>query len=649
MTDNTPWVANADQIETANVTALARMLGASDFDELYAISVDDPRRYWDAVNAFCRIVWSRPYTDYADFSDGIEFPKWFIGGELNWVDTVLQWAEDPATAKATAITAEREDGSVRSITYADLRDQTRAVAAGLKRMGVARGDRVGLLIENGIEAVVSILAVSHLGAIIAPLFSGFGADAIVSRLDSCAAKGLIISRGFSRRGRFIDTVATAVAARERLPSLEFVVVSGADEVADLPPGFSRWADILGDPAEAATAERMSPDDPFMVIYTSGTTGKPKGAVHIHGGFPLKIAIDAAINFNVKPGDVYCWPADVGWIAGSLVIASAILRGATLVCYDGAPNFPDWSRMSRLIERHRVTHFGSSPTLIRGMAANEAEATAGDMSTVELLITAGETISAEHFLWYQRAFGRGEVPVINYTGGTEVSGGLLSNVLVKPIVPSGFNAVTPGLKADVVDPSGKPVRNAIGELAVLGPFVGMTQSFWQDRERYLDSYWRTIPGIWVHGDLSMRNDDGVFFLLGRSDDTIKVAGKRVGPAEIEHLVAVLPEVDEAAVIGVEDAQKGQALVLFVVLAAGADPNPDEIRQRLTQRIGDALGKPFAPKEVHVVSELPKTRSQKIMRRVIRSVYSGGPAGDLTSLVNPHAIDEVKRVIAAHRPA
>ena len=314
---------------------------------------------------------------------------------------------------------------------------------------------------------------------------------------------------------------------------------------------------------------MDPNDPFMIIYTSGTTGKPKGAVHTHGGFPLKIAHDSAVHFDVKSGDVFCWPADMGWIAGTLVMASALMRGATLVCYDGAPDFPDWSRMSRLIERHRITHFGSAPTLIRGLAANERIALQGDMSTLRLLITAGEGIDPEHFGWYQRSFGSGDCPVINYTGGTEVSGALLSSVVVKPIHPSAFNTASPGVEVDVVDAEGHPLVDAVGELVVRKPFIGMTQSFWQDDERYLNTYWRTIPGVWVHGDLAMRKPGEGFYLLGRSDDTIKLAGKRLGPAEIEEVLLELPAIAEVAAIGVDDPVKGQKLVVFLVATPRCD--------------------------------------------------------------------------------
>ena len=636
---NDIWQPTADYIDRAQVTALSKCLSATDIEALYDLSLAEPERYWREVTSFCNIRWSRDYDRYCDLSRGAPFPAWFVGGELNWVDTIL---DNPEWAARTAIIAEREDGSVREATYRELRDEVRSLAAGLLRLGLKHGDRVGLLMENGIEASVSLLAVSYIGAIVVPLFSGFGTDAIVARLGSCGARALLATTGFQRRGRFISTRDTIASVRKELPDLELVVLKRSPEdtaPTDADADYLDWQLVRQSPDSAPPSARMSPNDPFMVIFTSGTTGKPKGAVHVHGGFPIKIAHDSAVHFDVGAGDVFCWPADMGWIAGSLILGSALLRGATLVCYDGAPDYPNWSRMGRLIETYRVTHYGSAPTLIRGLASNEAVSTALDLSSLRLLITAGESIAAEHFVWFEQAFGRGECPLINYTGGTEVSGCLLSSVVTKPIVPAGFNTRSPGVACDVLDSAGRPLIGAIGELAVHAPFVGMTASFWQDEQRYLETYWSTVPGVWIHGDLAMRTEEGHYFLLGRSDDTIKVAGKRVGPAEVEEILVEIDGVVEAAVIGAEDPVKGQALIAFLTCSGPTD----DILKLATARIQERLGKPFAPRAVFVVPQLPKTRSSKIMRRVIRSVYSGSPAGDLSSLVNPEAIADIERIV------
>ncbi len=634
------WEPSQEQILGSNIVALEKRLGVAGFEALHRKSLDEPEAYWREVLDYCGVVWSRRFDRYADFPRGPEFPVWFPDGELNWTDSVLAWADWPETAGQKAVVAERESGAVVALTFAELKAAVGAFAAGLQRAGIGRGDRVGLLMEGGIEATVSLLALSRIGAVMVPLFSGFGAEAIVSRLDSCAARALIATTGFHRRGKPVDASRAVLEAKARLPALEILILKGAAGSAIGPAveGALDWAALAATPARDEPATRMAPNDPFMVIFTSGTTGKPKGAVHTHGGFPLKVVHDSAIHLDARPGDVFLWPVDMGWVGGAMVIASALMRGATLVCYDGAPDFPDWSRMSCILERHRVTHFGAAPTLIRGLAANADLATRGDLSSLRVLVTAGEAIDPETFVWHQQNFGRGRAPLINFTGGTEASGALLSSVIVKPIRPAGFNAVAPGVDIAVVSPAGVPIRGEVGELAILRPFVGMTQSFWRDDERYLDTYWRTVPGLWIHGDLALQTDDGHFFMRGRSDDTLKLAGKRLGPAEVEDVLLEMEQVTEAAAIGVDDAAKGQKLVVFVVVAADEAEHP-RIREAVAHHVETRLGRPFRPSRVHIVGDLPKTRTTKVMRRMIRSAYCGLPVGDTVALANPAALDAI----------
>jgi acetyl-CoA synthetase len=641
------WQPTADDIASSNVQALMRRLGIEHYEEYYAYSIEQPDAYWREVVEFCGIAWQKPFDAYLDESAGPEFPKWFPGGQLNWVQTILDNASNPEVASRTAVVAERETGDAARISHVELARQIKAFAAGLAEQGVQRGDRVGLLMANGIEATVSLLAIAYLGAIAVPLFSGFGVDAIKSRLSACSATLLIASSGFYRRGKWVDILAPINDARASLSMLRTLVIHHASPLPESIDGVLSWQSILeAGEHEFQPAAVMEPNDPFMIVYTSGTTGKPKGTVHTHGGFPLKIAHDSAVHFNVKSGDVFCWPADMGWIAGTLVLCSALMRGATLVCYDGAPDFPDWSRMAGLIERHRITHFGSAPTLIRGLAAHEDIALKGDLSSLRLLITAGEGIDPEHFSWFQQHFGDSRCPLINYTGGTEVSGALLSSVVVKPISPSGFNTASPGVDVDIVDGDGQSLEGSVGELVIRRPFVGMTQSFWEDDERYLDAYWRTIPGLWVHGDLAMRKG-GTCYMLGRSDDTIKLAGKRVGPAEVEEVLLELPYVNEAAAIGIDDASKGQKLVVFLVLASDAGEDHDELAMRVCDHVQLRMGRPFKPGAVHFVVQLPKTRSSKVMRRLIRNIYSGLPLGDVSALDNVVALAPIEHIAATLR--
>ncbi len=637
--DGATWFPDAARLESAEVVALARHMGLPDYDALHDLSLRDPAAYWAKTAEWLGIRWSIPPKGYVDLTRGMEFPSWFPGGELNWVDTVLAWGEQATVADSPGVIAEQEDGTCRSLTFRELAAAVGCAATGLRTLGVARGERIGLLCENGVEATVALLALSHAGAVAVPLFSGFGVDAIVARLEGSGARMLIATTGFQRRGRFVDVQTTVRAALAHLPALDRVIWKPAQGQA-APEDGSSWQVVAGTQPDGRPAERMSPNDPFMVIYTSGTTGKPKGTVHTHGGFPLKVAQDAVVNFDLGTGDVLCWPADMGWVAGALVLSAALLRGATLVCYDGAPDFPDWSRMSRLVERHRVTHFGSAPTLIRGLASHEAASLGGDRHTLRMLITSGESIAPEHFTWFRTRFGPPGTPVINYTGGTEVSGGLLSSVVTRPIRPAGFNTACPGIDVRVVDELGEPVVGRTGELAVFAPFVGMTRSFWQDDERYLDSYWRTLPGRWIHGDLARQEQDGSFVMMGRSDDTLKVAGKRLGPAEVEEIVLELPGVHEAAAVGVADAEKGEMLMVFVVPKPGWDEGAEALAREVDLRVVQRMGRPFRPAAVHVVAALPKTRSSKVMRRVIRRIYAGEPPGDLSALDDPATLDAIR---------
>lgn len=629
----------------SNARDLASRLGLSSYEELHSLSIKQPAAYWRAINDFCGVAWETPYKDFLDLSKGQEFPRWFVGGRLNWVETVLKWADDPQRRNVPAIIAEHETGDPEVISFIQLRDQVESFAAGLKKQGLGRGDRVGLLMDVGIEAYVSYLAAVYLGAIVVPLFSGFGADAIVSRLGACDAKMLLASTGFMRRQRLVDVTALVQQAATLLPSLQTIVWKPLNRNSPFPKGVN-WHEVSTAPALGQRHQAMDPNDPFLVIYTSGTTGKPKGPVHTHGSFPLRILSDAAIHLDISAGDVFCWPADLGWIVGSIAPLASLALGATLVTYDGAPDFPDWSRMGALIDRHRVTHFGASPTLIRSLAAHERESLRHETSSLKILVTAGEAIDAEHFLWYQRAFA-GDTPVINYTGGTEVGGALLTSVTLRPIAPSSFNTAALGVDVDVVDAQGRSLWDEVGELALLQPFIGMPRSFWQDDARYLESYWRTVPGMWIHGDLALRDTQGFFYIRGRSDDTLKIAGKRLGPAEVEEVVLELDPIADVAAIGMEDKLKGEKLVVFVTAHHGWSGESDDLKKLVTDQVILKLGKPFRPGEVCIVRQLPKTRSAKVMRRVIRNLCNARDLGDLSSIDNLDSLDEIRSAAAGLR--
>jgi acetyl-CoA synthetase len=405
-----------------------------------------------------------------------------------------------------------------------------------------------------------------------------------------------------------------------------------------------WSDVTHAGAVLDLAD-TSAEDPVMIIYTSGTTGKPKGAQHVHGGFPIKAAQDLAHCFDLQERDVILWSTDIGWMMGPWLIAGGLMLGATIVLYDGTPDFPDASRMWSLVERHHVTHLGISPTAIRGlMRSGEDPVRAKDRSSLFVLGSTGEPWNPDPWWWYFRNVGESRCPIVNYSGGTEISGGIVGCTTWTPIQPGSFTGPCPGMDADVVDDRGRSVRGAVGELVIRKPWPGMTRGFWRDppteEGRYFQTYWARLPNTWVHGDWARIDDEGYWYIEGRSDDTLKIAGKRVGPAEVESAAVAHPGVSEAAAIGVPHEIKGEAIVVFVVPRPLHAPTP-ELARSVQDKIAEVLGKPLRPEAVRFVTQLPKTRNAKILRRVIRGAYLGKQdLGDLSALENPAAVDEVR---------
>ncbi|MFA7438456.1 AMP-binding protein [Castellaniella sp.] len=622
---------------------LMRQLGLKNYDALYDFSLQHSDQFWKALGEFCGVVWSKPYDKLVDVSAGIEYPRWFPGGKLNWIETIFKWSENREHRDAAAIIAVHEAGGHTTLSYAQLHQKVRSFAAGLARLGVSRGDRVGLLMESGTEAYVSYLAIIYLGGIVVPLFSGYGVDAVVARLAASQSRILISSTGFLRRGKYIDLVALVQDAASELPALDTIIWKPQAATQDIPQGLS-FQEVSETPPTTLPCAVTDPNDPFLLIYTSGTTGKPKGIVHTHGSFVLRILSDASMHLDIDSSSVFFWPADMGWIVGSIAPVATLMLGATMVTYDGAPDFPGWSRYGEIISQYHVTHFGASPTLIRALASHEAESLRYDTSSIQILITAGETIDPEIFSWFHASFGKGVAPVLNYTGGTEVGGALLTSTVLRPIDPASFNTPSLGTPVDVVDiRSGASVTNEVGDLVVRGIFIGMTRSFWNDDERYINTYWNRLPGVWVHGDLALRDAEGFFYIKGRADDVMKVAGKRVGPAEVEDAVLEMNSVADAAAIGVDDARTGQHIAVFVVPSRTetlSTADADALTDNVKEQVGRKLGHPFRPSEVYLVNQLPRTRSSKIMRRVIRNIYNNEPLGDLSSLENPVSIEYLR---------
>jgi acetyl-CoA synthetase len=450
---------------------------------------------------------------------------------------------------------------------------------------------------------------------------------------------LITADGFTRRGKTVAMKETADAALAEVPSVHTVIVASRLGRTDVPLDPDR--DVLLDSLDAVSFDTRPVDSEhtLLIAYTSGTTGRPKGAVHVHGGFTVKLAEEAAFQTDVRPGERLFWLTDIGWIMGPWAMVGTLANRATLVIYDGAPDFPDVDRLWALVERHGINVLGVSPTLIRALMANGDEPVQQhDLSSLRILASTGEPWNEAPWRWYFDVVGGRRCPVINISGGTEVGACFLSPHVMQPLAPCSLGGPSLGMAVDVFDDDGKPVRGAVGELVCTKPWPGMTRGLFRDPERYLDTYWSRYPGVWWHGDFASISDDGQWFLHGRSDDTIKLAGKRLGPAEVESAVVAHPAVIEAAAIGVPDELKGEALWVFVVTAPGVETT-DALRADIASYVTNALGPSFKPAQVRFTDALPKTRSAKVLRRAIRSVVTGNAPGDLSGLEDPTALDAI----------
>jgi acetyl-CoA synthetase len=642
------WRPTADQVERSRLRSFMTKLGVDDMEALNDLAQRDPERFWSATIDDIGISWEQRPTRMRDTSEGLPFTRWWSGGRLNLAANAAdRWAR--VQPDRDAVVWEGDDGAERVWSYGELAAQTARCANGLRELGVGPGDGVGLCLPMIPETVAVFLACSKVGAMVIPLFSGYGAGAIVARLQDCEAKVLVIADGFPRRGTPVPMKPVADEVAEQTPSLRHVIVVRrlGTVAVRMQPHRDVWYDELTatQPATAETTD-SSADDTFMLIYTSGTTGRPKGTVHVQGGFPIKATQDMAHCFDVGPDDRLLWFTDIGWMMGPWAICGTLSIGATLVLFEGVPDHPGPDRLWSVVSRHRVTVLGVAPTVVRALMRHGDEpAHAHDLSSLRVLGSSGEPWNVDPWQWFLDHIGGGRCPIINYSGGTEVSGGIVAGNMLTPLNPCAFAGPCPGMDADVLDENGSSVRGQVGELVVRSPWPGMTRGFWHDRERYLETYWSRWPDIWVHGDWAEIAEDGLWYIRGRSDDTIKLAGKRLGPAEVESALVADPGVAEAAAVGIPDAVKGEALVCFVVLKPGVDDSV-ELRAALSERVSAEMGKALRPKAVLVIAELPKTRNAKVIRRIVRAVYLGNDPGDLSSLENPAAIEALEAARAIH---
>ena len=621
------WRPDEATLERANVVRLMRRHGFADYRELVQRSIAEPEWFWPAAIGDMGIEFAEPWREVMDASRGPEWTTWFVDGKVSiaW-NCVHRWAVERGAE--TAAVFRGEDGSRRELTFAEQSAQVTKLAEALVRLGVEPGDRVAIYLPMSPEVAIASHACAHIGAVQVPVFSGFAAPAVAQRLVDSEAKVAITVERSLRRGREIPMRATLEEARREAPSLEHVVLAPFDEL---------LADCPGELEPLA----VDSEHPYLLTYTSGTTGKPKGVLHVQGGFLVSIAREVCYQADACPGDVLHFATDMGWIMGPWTVVGGGAMGATIVYAEGAPDWPA-DRLWKLVEEERVSILGCSPTLIRALIPHgEPEA---DLVSLRVIVTTGEPWNPDPYRWLFEHVGGGRCPIINCSGGTEVGACFLSPTPAEPIKECSLGGPALGMAMDVVDDEGNSVvaSGEVGELVCRKPFPGMTRGFWRDDERYLDTYWRRFPGIWTHGDWASVDEDGYWFLHGRSDDTLNVAGKRIGPAELESAAVAHPAVSEAAAVGIPHDVKGEVAWVFCVLVPGKE-GCESLALEVKSVIASELGKAFAPERIVFVAALPKTRSAKIVRRAVRAAALGADPGDMSSVENPDAVDEIARAL------
>lgn len=645
MSQEVIWRPPRELIEKSNVMRFMRRNGIKTYEDLVRRSAEELEWFWDAVVKDLKIEFFQPYDKVLDLSKGIPWARWFVGGRINLTYNCLDRHAQGEREDKVALIWEGEDGAVCRLTYAELYKQTNQLAQALRELKIKKGDAVGIFMPMVPEIVVAFLAIAKIGAIVVPIFSGFGAEAVAMRLEDCEAKLLITADGFLRKGKSIEMKLVADEAAARSASVQKVLVLKRLGL-EVPWTRGRdfwWHEELPKQPEEFPSEPMDPEDPFMIIYTSGTTGRPKGSVHVHGGFLVKIAEEVAYQTDLQDKDVLYWVTDMGWIMGPWEVVGSLALGGTIFLYEGAPDHPEPDRLWAMVERHKITILGVSPTLIRMlMRYGEEPIKKHDLSSLRIIGSTGEPWNPDPYMWCFRHVGGGRCPIINLSGGTEVGACFLSPLPINELKPCTLRGPALGMDIDVFDEQGRSVRGQVGELVCKKPWPGMTRGLWKDPERYIETYWSRFPGVWTHGDWAYVDEEGFWFLHGRSDDTIKIAGKRLGPAEIESVLVSHPAVAEAAAIGIPHELKGEAISCYVVLKS--DYKPDEpLREELRRLVAVKLGKAFAPEKMKFVKDLPKTRNAKILRRAIRAVALGQDPGDLSNLENPQALEEIKKAM------
>lgn len=630
-----------DIIINSNITKILNKFNLS-YEEFLDKSIKEPEWFWTEFFNDINFKWLKFPDKIVEFKEKLYDTKWFINGKLNISLNCL----DNSNKENLSVIEVDENSNEYKLTYKELEEKVNKLSNFLANNGVKENDVVALFMPLSLESVLSILALSRIGAIILPLFSGFGSDAVNLRLKISNAKYIISYKHNIRRNKLINMEEILFKSLNETEIKKIFLINKYNindnfnlknikniEIID----FNQYEKSL----PYITIPEFDSYKELMIIYTSGTTGKPKGIVHYHSGFPIKSAQDMYHIFDIKPNDIITWITDIGWMMGPWLIFGALINKATIFIYNGSPDYPNIDIIWELTKKYNVNIVGLSPSYIRAIS-NKSNVNKMELPSLKAIGSTGEVWDYNSWIWTFNNICKNKIPIINYSGGTEISGGILGNVNIKDIKPLSFNTMVPGIYADVLDENGNSIVNEEGYLVIKNHNPGLAKTFLNEHEKYLQTYWSKYNNIWYHGDLAYKDNEGFFFILGRADDTLKIAGKRIGPAEYETILNEHKDVKESAVVGVPDELKGNVPVAFITLKNEIkdELSLNELKKELFNSIIDKLGKPFALKEIYIVKDIPKTRNAKIMRRILRDILIYKEVkGDVSNLVNPEIIQDI----------
>jgi acetyl-CoA synthetase len=641
------WKPTREYVESASVKGFMDQWGIKTYRDLYQKSIEDIKWFWPAAMDYLRVHWHRRYDTVLDLdgSKSFERARWFIGGRLSIAYNCLdRHAKDPQARNRLAFIWETEDGRTEKWTYLELYEAANQCANALKALGVRKGVTVGFYMPMIPELIVAFWACMKLGAPLIPVFSGFGAKPLAVRLADAKARVLLSADTGFYKTRPIPLKTTCDEAARQVPSLKHIVVVKRREGAQIPWQPKRdiwWHELVPGHSTRYKTAVLDAEDLAMILYSSGTTGKPKGTLHRVAGVFAQVVKELGFHFDVKPDSRFYWITNIGWMMGPWEIMGVQHFGGCYLIYEGHPFYPNHERVLDMVGRHRLTHLGLSPTYSRSLKTKgEDWIEKYDLSSLRFLGSTGEPFDPESYMWVFQNIGRGRVPIINISGGTEMCGCLVSPSPLTPLKPCSVGMPGLGMAIGIADDQGRIMKTGKGHLVLLKPAPSLTRGFLGDWQRYIDTYfsWEKNPDVWYHGDYIRQDKQGQLTLHGRSDDTINVAGVRTGAGEIESALMDHEAVLESAVIGVPDKIKGSDIVCFVILKQGYQPS-DELKASLAEQVTRVMGKNLKPRAVEIVPDLPRTRSMKIVRKAIRSKYLGRDPGDLASVENPGALDYI----------